>query len=76
MPVSSICESASRGVIAPANPAAAPTSAAPLKSRLLLLCLSSIRSSLSKYDIHCQAVSSIPAISVVDCTRASARSRC
>src|SRR2546428_10533797 len=68
MPVSSICASASRGVSAPVNPAAAPTSAAPLrKSRLLSLWLSLIRSSLSKYDSHCQrAVSSIPAISVVD----------
>src|SRR5688500_19539215 len=64
MPVSRLGACSSRGFIAPANPAAAPTSAAPLrKSRLLLL----IRSSLSKYDIHRpRAVSSIPAISVVD----------
>src|SRR5713226_4334372 len=68
MPVSSICAIASRGGITPASPAAAPTRAAPLrKSRLLSLWLSLIRSSLSKYDIHCErAVSSIPAISVVD----------
>src|SRR6266513_2425679 len=56
MPVSSICAIASRGASAPANPAAAPTSAAPLrKSRLLLLWLSLMRPSWSKYDIPLRA---------------------